>query len=168
LVSQSPGGLDGAAARSPAGHERGGWIHGVVLLLLGPTAVLLWHLPKRMHAIVVDGTGITLERLGRPVWFLPWDDYAGWRKYLAPDRGGDSATLELRLCRRSGKDRKVRMAYGVGPLLAALQREGVPGEQPPRNDPLNNPRVLRIVAISTVLLVVLWIGMLTYLTGGPR
>jgi hypothetical protein len=167
-ATQGAGGIEGAAARVPAGHERASWIYGVVLLLFAPTAVLLWHLPRWMHTIVVDETGITLERLGRPRWHLPWDDYAGWRRHLAPEYGGGTATLALRLCRRSGKDRKVPMVDDVGPLLAALQREGVPGEQPPLNDPLNDARVIKMLTVATVLLVVLALGMLVYFTSGPR
>jgi hypothetical protein len=115
-ASRHSGGLEGAIGDA---SRWGSWIEGLVKLLAIPTVSLLWFLPLSLHTVVLTAEGISLVRCGWSVWRLSWDDFAGWRWYLQPER----QIIALQLVDQSGSSRTLRMQrkqYDV--LITTLRR----------------------------------------------
>jgi hypothetical protein len=115
-------------------------------LMLVPTALVLWWVPKCLSAVVLSAEGIALERLGWVAWRLPWSQYAGWgwlRKKDGP------RPIALRLVRDSGQDLALTMSEaGYRTLVAALQQWAPDKPELPGTETKGRPRWLKRLCVS--------------------
>lgn len=109
----------------------------LTILVFGASIVWMAFLKGTRTALVLAQDGISLERQGRTLWRLGWEDYDGW--LWENDQPG--RLFALVLLHRAGDHRRVKLGmyshyrYRPGlaytPLLAALQRRAPDqGEHP--------------------------------------
>jgi len=129
---------------------------------VGYSLLCLGLLPGLANVLVVSQGGVTLERWGRLVWRIAWDNFAGWQREI--DTNGN--LVGLLLTDREGRTRRV----GLGlitlsssyyeRILAALRQHA------PDKQELPQATVFRLSPVFCLGLVVLALLLAFFLVVG--
>ncbi len=156
------GGLLHAVARTRWGKlNHFGWIRVSIEAILSGFTMAAYVAHASLYWFVVDAEGISLLRLRRRMWLLPWAEYRGWANERGTDHvgtpGSSASVLRLgreailHLCTVHGTSRRLRLPPETASQLLAALQEWKPEQAAALPDISYSKRVNR--SVGTMLLV---------------